>query len=457
MPKLGTGKTPKYRRHRASGQAVVTIAGVDRYLGPWKSKASNVEYDRLVGEWLAAGRPSHSTTPASGDDYTIADLCLGYLRFAERHYVKNGRVTDEAACVKAALRYLRASYGHTLAADFGPLALQSLQARMVDAGLTRGVINQNAGRIRRAFRWAVANEKIAVTVWQALLAVSGLQKGKTTAREPEPIGPVGESTIDATLPHLPPIVADMVRFQRYTGCRPSECCSVRPCDVDTSGEVWVYIPAEHKTEHRGKQRKIFVGPRGQDVLRPYLLRAPDAFCFVPAESEQKRNRRRRENRQSPMTPSQARRRPKRKPKKTAGQCYTSDSYRRAITRACDKSFLAEAGPVEWAKLLAMFQAGELGRRDQVRRDGEAKWRRAIMLAGDKPAGNVANDSATWFYRRAVERWRPNQLRHLAATQIRSKYGLEAAQVTLGHSKADVTQVYAERDAKLAERVAREVG
>jgi hypothetical protein len=35
--------------------------------------------------------------------------------------------------------------------------------------------------------------------------------------------------------------------------------------------------------------------------------------------------------------------------------------------------------------------------------------------------------------------------------------LEAAQVVLGHSRADVTQVYAERDLTLAEKVALEVG
>ncbi|MCA8989787.1 MAG: site-specific integrase, partial [Planctomycetaceae bacterium] len=70
------------------------------------------------------------------------------------------------------------------------------------------------------------------------------------------------------------------------------------------------------------------------------------------------------------------------------------------------------------------------------------------------------------YRRAIERacragkipgWTPNQLRHTYATIIRKRFGLEAAQILLGHSKADVTQIYAERDAKLAEKVAREVG
>jgi site-specific recombinase XerC len=57
----------------------------------------------------------------------------------------------------------------------------------------------------------------------------------------------------------------------------------------------------------------------------------------------------------------------------------------------------------------------------------------------------------------LEAWSPNQLRHSAATEIRRRFGLEAAQVALGHSKADVTQVYAERDMTKAAAVMREVG
>jgi hypothetical protein len=49
------------------------------------------------------------------------------------------------------------------------------------------------------------------------------------------------------------------------------------------------------------------------------------------------------------------------------------------------------------------------------------------------------------------------LRHAAATEIRQRYGLEAAQVLLGHSRADITQVYAERDQSLGHRVARAIG
>ena len=54
-------------------------------------------------------------------------------------------------------------------------------------------------------------------------------------------------------------------------------------------------------------------------------------------------------------------------------------------------------------------------------------------------------------------WHPNQLRHSAATMIRKEFGLEAAQVILGHSRADVTQVYAERDNAKALEVIRKIG
>jgi integrase len=54
-------------------------------------------------------------------------------------------------------------------------------------------------------------------------------------------------------------------------------------------------------------------------------------------------------------------------------------------------------------------------------------------------------------------WTPLQLRHTAATMIRSRFGLEAAQTVLGHAKADTTQIYAERDLARAHAVMAEIG
>ena len=60
-------------------------------------------------------------------------------------------------------------------------------------------------------------------------------------------------------------------------------------------------------------------------------------------------------------------------------------------------------------------------------------------------------------RAKVPNWHPNQIRHTVATEVRSKYGLEAAQVLLGHTRADVTQTYAERDMRQAADIARKIG
>jgi len=44
-----------------------------------------------------------------------------------------------------------------------------------------------------------------------------------------------------------------------------------------------------------------------------------------------------------------------------------------------------------------------------------------------------------------------------ATAVRKQFGLEAAQVALGHSNAKVTQIYAERNLAKAAEIARQVG
>jgi integrase len=390
---------------------VVTLGGRDVYLGKWNSKASRAEYDRFIGEWLAGGR----CRPMTDDGVTVAELALGYWRHAKTYYVKNGKPSGWQAHIRLMLRIVRQSYGHTPAADFGPLALKALRQKLIDAGHSRGYINKLIGIVKRMFKWAVAEELVPANVYHGLSAVEGLRKGRTTAREPDPITPVPEDVVQTTLPHLPEIVSDMVRFQRLTGCRPAEVCMVRPCDVDSSGDVWFYRPESHKTEHHGRERIICVGPKAQDVLRPYLLRPAEAFCFSPVESVKKQRAERHAKRRTPLScgnrPGTNR---KRSPKRKAGDRYDSNSYRKAVHRAIDQA--------------------NRERVKEAKQNGVAE--RDVEL---------------------LPRWSPNRLRHSAATEIRKRFGLEAAQVALGHAAADVTQVYAERDLKLAAEVMRKIG
>ena len=59
-----TPRVPNYRRHKPTGQAVVTLNGKDHYLGRWNTAASRYEYQRLLGEWLTGGCPSSTETDA---------------------------------------------------------------------------------------------------------------------------------------------------------------------------------------------------------------------------------------------------------------------------------------------------------------------------------------------------------------------------------------------------------
>ena len=226
---------PSYRLHRPSGQAVVTIAGQDIYLGPHGTSASRQEYDRKIAEWLAAGRP-RSSVPRQ--DLSVVEICAAYWEFAKRYYTVGGKRTGEIHPVKAIVKLLRKTYGTTLAIEFGPLSLKALRHKMIEKGWSRGTINKQINRVRRIFRWAVSEELLPPSVTQALTSVEGLRAGKTEARETQPFLPIDDAMIEATLPHLPRVVADMVRLQRLTGARPEEISSIRPGDVDVSDSVF---------------------------------------------------------------------------------------------------------------------------------------------------------------------------------------------------------------------------
>jgi integrase len=428
MPRLSNGRVPKYRKHRASGQAIVTIAGRGFYLGPYGTKASKIEYDRLICEWLSAGRPISFGAPA--DELCVVEVITQYLGFARDYYRKDGKPSRYVDDIKPVLRMLREMYGRTAAEEFGPLALKAVRQKMIGKGWARRYVNENVDRIRRMFKWAASEQLIPASVYDGLRTVEGLRKGRTDAPEGEPVQPVADSVVQAVLPHLPQTVCDMVRFQRATGCRPNEVCILRPCDVDRSDHVWIYRPSEHKTELYGRDRCVFIGPKAQSILAPYLLRSGETFCFSPQESERKRRAERHARRRTPLScgnrPGTVR---TRNPKRRARDRYDVASYRRAIHRACDLAYPAPE---------------PLGRRP---RETRKVWRARLTQEQRKQL-------AEW---QAEHRWSPNQLRHSAATELRRRYGLEAAQVILGHSKADVTQIYAERDLALGVRVAAEVG
>ncbi len=383
---------PSYRKHRASGQAVVTIGARDFYLGPHGTEVSKQQYDRLVMEWVAAGRTNSFGTPEN--TLSIAELLVDYIKHCQTHYGTGPKSTT--AKIIIILRTLNEMYGSTAAAEFGVQEFRAVREKFIQAGHSRQYVNDEMAAITRFFRWAVAEGKIPAQVVQTLQLIPGLRRGKSKARETDPVMPVSDAIVDVTLPHLPPVVSAMVRLQRLTGARPAEICTLRPTDIDRSEAVWLYRPTHHKTAHRGRERVIFIGPRAQEVLQPFLERDPESFCFRPIDSDALRRTVATQNRKTPReqgnSPGTNR---KQSPQRKPGQRYSVDSYRRAIHRVCKSQ--------------------------------------------------------------DIPHWSPNQLRHQHATEVRKQFGLEAAQIALGHSTANVTQIYAERDLGKGIEVAKSIG
>ena len=414
---------PAYRQRRDyPDHAIVTLTDArsgkrrDYWLGTYGSRQSKERYHRLLAAWEAGGRElpdprddAPTLTSAHGHDpgtITVAEVVMKFWTHCKRTYVH-----DEGVSFRVALRLLRGHYGSEPATSFGPKRLRALRESMIagDPSATpprkpwsRRYINAQVKRIQRCFRWAASHELIPATIPHGLMTVEALRKGRSDAREPDGVGPVPLELVEPVKRHVSKQVAALIDLQLLTGARPGELIDLRAIDIDTRHDPWKAELRAHKTAHYGKSRTVYFGPRAQEVLAPFMASRPvDAPLFSPKDAERERYAGCQTHRKAPVIPASTDR--------TIGDAYTVASYRRAIQRACELVF-----PVP---------------------DGE--------------------DAEAW---RKAHTWHPNQLRHTAATEIRKSFGLEAAQLVLGHSSALVTDaVYAERDESKVAEVLKKVG
>ena len=207
------------------------------------------------------------------------------------------------------------------------------------------------------------------------------------------IRPVAEAHIKAVEKHVTPQIWALIQIQLWTGCRPGEACEMRGVDITKRDDVWEYHPASHKTEHHGKERVVLLGPQGQQVIRPWLKTDLTAYLFSPREARAWFHAERAKNRKSPVPTKPRARKPN--PRRRCRERYTVRAYDRAIERACERA--------------------------------------------------------------GVPHWTPNQLRHNAATRIRSEFGIELARIILGHSSAVTSEIYAEADLEKARSAMEKLG
>lgn len=321
-------RVPKYRIRRDRDAAYVEMDGHRISLpGLANSPESKEAYRRALNDYLrqhATETKPRRSRPAWAEG--ITELVAAWLDHCKAYYgqTSNTRSNEYDNC-RNAVRPLVALFGGLPIADFGPDELKELREAMIRGGWrtdpekppakpwARSHVNAQVNKLKRLFRWGLEHGMVSAENAAMLGVVPPLEKGRTLARETAAVEAVSDQVVDATLPHLPAVVRAMVELHRITGMRSDNLCSMRPRDIDRSGEVWIYRPAAHKGSQADKSLAVPLGPRCQAILGPYLERPADSPCFCP------RNAARRST-----------------GKRAPGTRYTTGTYRNAIRRVCLK-------------------------------------------------------------------------------------------------------------------------
>ena len=241
-------------------------------------------------------------------------------------------------------------------------------------------MNRYVGIItNRMMPWALDEGLVRAQVKAELSQVRPLKRNRSEARETAPVRPVGAEAIKAAQACMMPNTADMVEVHRLTGMRPAELCGMRWQDIDTSATPWVYRPRDHKNEWRGQPRAICIGPRARAILERHR---ETEYPFSPVAATYERILELRKQRTSPFYPCR------------------DEKYSRADPHATRKP------------------------RDHWDTCSYSKTIHAACL------------------RAKIDPWSANRLRHVFATEVRRRFGLEATRAVLGHSMgARITDRY----------------
>lgn len=408
MPRL-----PRYCKHKPQNRAYVRwkpfFGSKQHYLeGDYGSPESIAEYERILARIRQAGVTEPPATKPAPKAATVS-----YLYVAYDDAVGVTKSADWKQRFAAASRPLIKAYGQSLCADFGPLKLQDVRDAMRAKGWGCYTVNSRVNLLKEMFRWGATREMFPASVYGALQVVAPLKPSDFPAKPSAPRKPATSKAIMSVLPHVTPLIGTMIRVQFLCGMRSEELCRLRACEIDRSGEVWIYSPSLHKTAHRGKSKIICFGPKAKELLTPYLGK-PDEFVFTPAKSIAEDKSRRAAERKTKLYGAAKKRKPK---ERRTRPRYTSRTYFKAL------------------------------------RYGFLRLAHSLGHEGKPPKGYSLRK---WLAERGIEYWHPHLLRHTRATKTRAVYNLEGSAAQLGNTLT-ATQIYAQQSLALAVRIARETG
>lgn len=183
---------PSYRRHRAIGQAVVTINARDLYLGPYNSKSSHELYQQLIKEWIA----NDPVLPATGNGFTIEELLAAFNEFAVNEYAPTERSHHtEYENYRAVMKLLRKLFPDTMVADFGPNKFRTVVEEMITRQWTRANINRQMGHRLQAMPQPLDDRSYRFTRRMCLANLQIIQhcRHPRFVHTPLPMGTAGQT------------------------------------------------------------------------------------------------------------------------------------------------------------------------------------------------------------------------------------------------------------------------
>ena len=319
-------RKPVYGFHSTSGQARTTCNGKRIPLGVYNSPESKAAFDKLMADWEAAHFERRPTVDVA---LTVSRVAVLFLQHADKEYRRDGVPTGETANFRHALQSMNSLFHGVRVIDFGPKKLKQLQQQMVKDGLAQQTINGRIRRIKQVFDWGVSEEMVPRRIARDLRTVHGLRIGKTSARAPQPKGPVSVDAVSAIKTFVTSPVWSMIQFMLFTGCRPSEAVALKWSEIDTTKPVWMYRPKHHKTSHKGKNRVLVIGPQGQQVLNAIREMSRSDFVFDPQVGFEEYVRK------AFGDKAKARK---------VGDCYTKHGLNTSARNACDKAGIPRWSP-----------------------------------------------------------------------------------------------------------------
>ena len=233
---------------------------------PWRRR-------RVGGHGDSCARQARARSPSMSCSYCTGSSPSGTTGVVGRPDERDHR---HPLCPPSPARVVRPHPRAALRA--GPALRPSGSGCMIDAWLCRGNVNKNIARVRRAFKWGVAEGAGAVAraarppigCRVAARAVGGPRWSRSS--------PCPTPSSTQCCPSVSRPVKAMIELQRLTGMRPGEVGTMRACDIDTTGKVWLYRPATHKSMHRGKGRTVPLVSEGGGGCEG----VPDASSSMPS-------------------------------------------------------------------------------------------------------------------------------------------------------------------------------